>query len=373
MTKTYGFARMHKEINEKRAFLPEFFGKMKDFDIEIFLEHGYGSKMGYNHEDYLKENDKIIFSDKETVYSKDVITVLRSPIKEELLLMKRGAVLISMLHYQTRENRNKFMQELGIIPFSMDSMVDDNNVRVVVNNYKTSYNGAEIAIKELEKRIDTQSLDMPINVTIVGMGEIGLTVAKAFKNLSNDRAKKYGESYKGLKVTMLTRSITGNESLLEKEMNKSDILVDASSRRDTSIYIVSNNLIGKTPNHAILLDITADPYDYEKNPPQVKAFEGIPTGTLDHIVFDENDPIYDTLNDNLEEKMNLKNRRVVVSCNAWPGVDPVASKEIYARQMLPILKVLACKGKENLSVDSDDYYERILARSSYSHFLEKTI
>jgi len=373
MKKAYGFPSMHKEINEKRAFLPEFFGKMKDFGIDIFLERGYGSKMGYTSEDYLKENDEIIFSTKETVYSKDVVTVLRAPNDDEYKMMKKGAVLISMLHYQTRELRNQFMQELGLVPFSMDSMVDDDHRRVVVNNYKTSYNGAKIAMEELEKTIDTQSLDRPVNIAIIGMGVIGLTVARAFKDLSNDRLKKYGSDYKGLKVTMLTRSMTNSEKLLTDEIIKSDILVDASSRHDTSIHIVSNDLIGKTLPHTVLLDITADPYDFEKNPPQVKAIEGIPTGTLDQIVFNTNDPIYEKLNDELEKKMKLTNRRVVVSCNAWPGVDPVASKEIYARQMLPIIKVLVEYGEDNLSIDSRDYYERILVRSSYKYFLEEVM
>lgn len=373
MKKAYGFPSMDKEINEKRAFLPDFFGKMKDFDIDIYLEDGYGSKMGYTSEDYLKENDKIIFSTKENVYSKDVVTVLRAPNDEEYMMMKKGSVLISMLHYQTRELRNNFMEKLGLITFSMDSMVDDDHRRVVVNNYKTSYNGAKIAIEELEKAVDTQSLNRPVNVAIIGMGEIGLTVAKAFKNLSNDRLKKHGDDYKGLKVTMLTRSITSNEKLLTDEISKSDILVDASSRHDTSIHIVTNDLIGKTPKHTVLLDITADPYDFEKNPPQLKAIEGIPTGTLDHIVFSTNDPIYDSLNDQLEKKMNLVNRRIVVSCNAWPGVDPVASKEIYGRQMLPIIKVLVEHGEDNLSIDSRDYYERILVRSSYKYFLEENM
>ena len=61
-------------------------------------------------------------------------------------------------------------------------------------------------------------------------------------------------------------SKTNNEKLLTDEIIKSDILVDASTRHDTSIHIVSNDLIGKTLPHTVLLDITADPYDFGKNP-----------------------------------------------------------------------------------------------------------
>ncbi len=295
MKKSYGFPRMNKEVNEKRSFLPAFFGELKGYDIEVWLENDYGAKMGFTEEDYLKENENIIFAAREIIYSKDVVIVLRAPIDEELKSMKRGSVLISMLHYLTRETRNLLMEQLGIIAFSMDSMVDDDNRRVVVNNYETAFNGAKIALEQLEGELSNVNLNRPINIAIIGMGEIGLTVAKAFKDLSNERFKKFKAEYYGLKISMLTRSITGNSKLLIEELRSADILVDASSRIDTSKYIVDNQMLKELPSHAIILDITADPYDFEKQPPQVKAIEGIPTGTLDQIVFKTNDNAYEEL------------------------------------------------------------------------------
>jgi alanine dehydrogenase len=366
MKKEYGFPKMDKDVNEKRAFLPDFFGELKKYDIEIWLEHGYGAKMGFSEEDYFKENRNIKFATKKIVYSKDVIIVLRAPNVEELKSIKRGAILISMLHYITRERRNLLMEDLGIIPFSMDSMVDDDGRRVVVNNYETAYNGASIALQQLDGELTSVKLNRPINVAIIGMGEIGLTVAKAFKNLSNERVEKCGELHPGLKTTMLTRSITANSDLLVEELKNADVLVDASSRKDTSKHIVGNNILKDLPAHAVILDITADPYDFDKKPHQVKAFEGIPTGNLDQIVFRTDDKAYDELND----YMSTTNKRIVVSCNAWPGVNSMASKKMYGRQFLPILKVLINKGNENLDINSKDYYERILYRSSYKYFKE---
>ncbi|MEA3422212.1 MAG: alanine dehydrogenase [Bacillota bacterium] len=364
MGKNIGFPKMHKEINEIRAFLPAFFGELKESDIEIWLENDYGKEMGFAKEDYLKENGNIIFDKKEVVYSRDIVIVLRAPINEELKSMKRDSVLISMLHYITRERRNLFMEQLGIIPYSMDSMVDDDNRRVVVNNYETSFNGAKIAIEQLENELNVVSIDRPINVAIIGMGEIGLTVARAFKDLSNERLSKLRSEYNGLKITMLTRSITGDSKLLVEELRNADILVDASSRNDTSKYIVGNRMIKELPAHAVVLDITADPYDFGKYPPQVKAIEGIPTGTLDQIVFEINNEAYEEINDSIA----TTDRRTVVSCNAWPGVNPVTSMGLYGRQLLPILKVLINTGHENLDVNSKGYYERILYRSSYEYF-----
>ena len=102
MKKSCGFPNMNKEISEKRALLPS----LKEENIVIYLENGYGNKMGFTIQDYLDENENIIFTTSKEVYSKDIIVVLRAPIEEELMSMKKGSVLISMLHYETRESRN---------------------------------------------------------------------------------------------------------------------------------------------------------------------------------------------------------------------------------------------------------------------------
>ncbi|BEP30153.1 Rossmann-fold NAD(P)-binding domain-containing protein [Helicovermis profundi] len=365
MTKNFGFLKMNKEINEKRAFLPDFFEELKECDVNIWLESGYGSKLGFTEEDYLEKNNEIKFSSRKDIFSKDVVIVLRTPEEYELNNMKKGSVLISMLHYHTRERRNKFIKKLGISAFSMDSMVDDHGKRVVVNSYGTAFNGANIALNELEKKNVQMKVnnDKPINVSVIGVGDIGLAVAKAFKNLSNERMKSIS-NYNGLKITMFTRSITSNENILKNELRSTDILVDASSRDDTSKSIISNVMINELSEYAVILDITADPYDFDIESFQVKAIEGIPTGDLDQTVFEIDDKAYEKIS----EIASTKFRRVVVSCNAWPGVDPIVSKKLYALQLLPILKVLIQKGHDNIDENSKDYYERILYKSSYECF-----
>lgn len=364
MKKSFGFPKMNKEDKEVRAFLPSFFRKLDDANIGIWLENNYGKEMGFSENDYLKENNHINFVKRDKVLSKDVVVVLRTPENEELKKMIPGSILVSMLHYTTRESRNMLMKKLGIISFSMDSMVDDDNRRVVVNYYGTSFNGAQKALNRLEVNLKNKSLNRPINVVIIGMGIIGLTVAQAFKDLSNKRFYKLKEEYGGLKITFLTRSLTGKSNLFSDELKEADILVDASSRKDTSKYIVTNQYLKELPSHSIILDITADPYDFEKKPHQVKAIEGIPTGTLDQLVFKTDDIAYDEINN----YMNTTNRRMVVSCNAWPGVNPTVSMKQYGRQLIPILRVLINKEHDQLNVDSRNYYERILARSSYEYF-----
>lgn len=369
--KSIGFPMMHKEINEKRDFLPQFFNMLSKENIDFYLEDGYGSGMNFTHEDYTKMNNKIRFVSNKECYEKDIVVVLRSPEFNEIDYMKRGSILVSMLHYPTRITRVNKLKSKGIIGISMDSLKNDFLERIVVNYTGTSGNGMELAFRELEKDMhDFNSKDRGIiKVTILGMGMVGLTAAKIAGKYGNseinEKMKKMG--MKGVLVRMLPRNLTSDNSELLKMIRSTDILVDASTRDDPTKYIIKNSLIDEMKEHAIILDLTADPYLTDINPIQVKAIEGIPTGTLDKPVICKNDEeAYNTI----PSSVCKKNRRTVVSCNAWPGIKPINCMEVYGKQILPIIKCIGRNNDTFFSEESDDFFVRAIYRATID-FYEK--
>ncbi len=98
---------------------------------------------------------------------------------------------------------------------------------------------------------------------------------------------------------------------------------------------------------------------------QVKAIEGIPTGTLNEHIFEINNPEWDEAPDGV----STINRRVVVSCNAWPGLTPKHTMQIYGEQIIPFIKLFIKKG-HNLTLQSDNSMERALYRATLSQVLQ---
>jgi alanine dehydrogenase len=361
--KSIGFPKMHKEC-EKRDFLPEFFQAFIDYEVEIFLEEGYGEGLGYTSDNYLEYNNKLKFDTLENVYKKDLIIVIRSPEPEEIHLMKEGSTLISMLHYETRESRNTLLKDRKINCFSMDAMTNDQNERILVNYKGTARAGSRIAFGELKKRTNNfkDIKSSIINVSIIGVGALAANSARAFEELGDNEF--LADNYKGIMIHMLPRTITQNYDSLKSIIEKTDILVDASKRPDPSKIIVSNEIIEYLPEHAIILDLTADPYSDKVEPMQVKGIEGIPTGTLEKYVIETDDILYNTI----PKSINSNNRRVVVSCNAWPGIDAKDCMDLYGRQLLPFIDVILSKGLLNLDGNSKNLYERSLYRASLDYY-----
>jgi len=365
--KTLGFPVIHNYPGDIREFTPNLFKYLEKFThLEYYLEEGYGERLGYTKEDYTAVNTRIHFVPLEEVYKQDMIAILKNPDLKNLELMRDGASLFSMIHYDSRPAAVELITRKKIQSFSMDAIVDDYGIRTFVDYFGTAFSGCEIAFAELKKRKkDFHSTERgPIKVTIVGAGGVGQNAVKSFEVLSD---KEFlGTEYTGVVSSVLTRTMTGNEAALKEIFSTTDILVDASKRFDYSQHIISNKMLGYLPEDAIILDLSADRY-VDSEPRMVRAFEGTVKGTPSEKVLLPDNKAYDEL----PAWVDSTNRRVVVSCDAWPSVDPHKSIAVYELLMKNFFNVLLAKEDlDDVSIESDDTFERGLARSTITYFLE---
>ncbi|MFQ5876390.1 MAG: hypothetical protein ACE5JH_01675 [Acidobacteriota bacterium] len=160
----------------------------------------------------------------------------------------------------------------------------------------------------------------------------------------------------------MDHDITAHAALMREILERTDVLVDATRRPDPSRPIIPNRWIAYLPRHAVILDLSVDPYDLASDPPLVKGIEGIPQGDLDGYVFAPDDPAFD----DLPPMLDRRHRRHVVSCYSWPGLYPRECMEVYGRQLRPILRVLIEKGGVAEISPAGKFFERAIARARLS-------
>jgi alanine dehydrogenase len=370
--KTVGFPRMQKEPAEKRVFLPEFIQYLTTLNVSVYLEEGYGSRSGYTFDDYCEGNNAVHMCSRAEAFQQDVVIVLRSPLREEFSLLKHGGCLVSMLHYPTRPVRVQILKDLGIDAISLDSIVNDQNIRLVENMKAVSWNGLEAAFDVLETswpglvRLDKE----PIQVLIFGTGMVGKHAVDAATKLGNiERNNQHIQNGgPGALALSVGRNVSSNYTVLEKLIRQADILVDASQRRDPTRPLIPNEWLAWLPEHAVIADLAVDPYTLEATPPVVRGVEGIPQGNLDKYIFQPDDLDWDHT---VPKGIPSKNRRAVVSCYSWPGIHPEACMRHYAIQMEPLIRILLAKGYDDLSLNGD-YFEQALCRATLKTFLQTT-
>ncbi len=365
-----GLARMHYEAGERRDFLPDFVARLQNSGADVILEAGYGSGMGYSEQDYLHAASQIRFGSAEEVFQQDYVLALRCPPEEQIRQMKPGACLISMLHYPTRPKRVELLNHLGLEAISLDSIKDDTGRRLIENLRAVAWNGVEAAFNTLEQIYPAPGFESPerapIFVTLLGAGSVGIQAVQAatcYGNITRHRQMNK-KGLPGVQVTALEYDSTRHQSIMRPLLEKTDILIDATQRLDPTRPIIPNDWVGWLPEHAVLLDLSVDPYDFTVTPPYVKGIEGIPQGNLDQYIFKPDDPIYEKM----PPSLNTTNRRYSVSCYSWPGIYPNACMEIYGKQLRPIMRTLIERGGLENVRPAGLYFERAITRARLSHY-----
>jgi len=355
---------MHKEAGERRVFLPEFVAAVAALGVEVLLEQGYGSELDLPADRYSQAR----FVGREECYAADLAMVLRSPERSEFELLRPGSLLFSMLHFPTRSWRVAELSRRGVGAIAMDQITDDDGHRLVENLSAVAWNGVEAAFALLERSLRglEKPESSPIRTTILGTGQIG--------RIAVDAACKYGSvgrnnamiasGHPGAFAVSIGRNMSGRPGAMRKELEATDILVDATQRRDASHPVVPNEWIAWLPEYAVIADLSVDPYLLTDNPPVVRGVEGIPRGDLDHYMFTAEDPLWDRT---VPPQIPSVNRRAVASCYSWPGVHPSECMAHYGRQLLPLVAALVRTGYEELSLELG-YYERAVYRGSLRYF-----
>jgi alanine dehydrogenase len=367
--RSIGFPRMIKESGEKRVFLPEFIQFLARKGLTVFLEEGYGSRSGFSFDDYRQAGLSICQCGRREAYRQDLVLVLRSPMREDYALIPAGRCLITMLHFPTRPRRVARLRQMGLQAISLDGITDDANLRLVENMKAVAWNGLEVAFDVLERR----NADLrpphggPIRVLILGSGMVGKHAVEAavkFGNLER-HLRLLQTDGPGVAAVVIGRNVSGKRDAVRDLFRETDILVDATQRRDPSRPVVPNAWLAWLPEQAVIADLAVDPYLPDAEPRVVRGIEGIPQGNLDRFVFEPDDPDWRAT---IPEGIPADNRRTTVTCYSWPGIHPEACMQHYARQLEPLMETLIEKGYDGLSPEGS-YFERALYRATLKNWI----
>jgi alanine dehydrogenase len=365
---TVGFPRMYNEPGERRAFLPPLMDLLATMDVDTFVETGCGAAMGHPDDDYRAVSPRVHIVDEATAYAQDIVVVLRAP-EGRYELIKPGATLLSMLHFTTRPERVELLHRLGIDAIALDMVTGDDGRRLVQNLRDVARNGLAAAFDALERRWPPllQGTRPAVSVTVMGAGGVGKHAiewaAKGGDEARNARLMRDG--LPGIEVVVAEQNLAGNEAYFRHRLALTDILVDATARRDTSRPLFPNAWLGFLPEHAIVCDLAVDPYLLDATPQVVRGIEGIPQGNLDQWEFGPDDPAWDRLPPGIP----TGERRTVVSCYSWPGVEPERCMQAYGPQLTPLLKTLVWFGGPPGVRPDGSFHGRALWRGSLRRFL----
>jgi alanine dehydrogenase len=359
--RSVGLPKMLVEPGEKRVFLPALATFFKAHGVPLVIEDGYGGSL-FCDQDYL-DTGNVIIGTRVDACKQDLVLILRSPSLDEFELLGEQSTLMSMLHFPTRPNRIERLTQLNMRAISLDSIANDKGIRLVEDMRAVAWNGLEAAFDYLEtKSPDIFSRKEPIQVLILGTGMVGKHAVEAATKLGIESRFKAAleRGISGAIAISVGRTVSQQPIVMQDLLARTDILVDATQRPDASSVVIPNEWIATLPNHAVVVDLSVDPYDTSVTPFAVKGIEGVPQGNLDQYVIEPQDSLWDKT---VPNEIASKERRTTVSCYSWPGVHPLESMKHYQEQLEPMFEVLIEKGYDGLQ-PTGTFFERALWRGS---------
>jgi alanine dehydrogenase len=365
-----GLLRMNEHPGERRDFLPRFVRRLEALGAtDVVLQDGYGSDIDLQPEDYLVDEAAIRFADRDECLARDAVLVIRCPPDDVVKHLRPGAILVSMLHYATRPVRNALLQDVGIRAVSLDSITDDRGRRLVENLELTAWTGVAEAFRQLALGWGAFAAPgrPPIRVTLLGAGALGMHAMHAASRYGDAELREtlHGAGVPGVEVAVVDHDLSWHADYMVPRLGETDLLIDATLRRDPTVPVIPNGWVGLLPPHAILLDLAADPYDFSVRPPQIKGVEGLPHGSLERFVYPPGDPAWEELGIGVDTTY----RRTALSCNAWPGLRPRDSMERYGEQIEGVMEVVLGSPIETWDRTSTHLRERAVARGELSRWL----
>jgi alanine dehydrogenase len=361
---------MHHEAGERRDFLPSLVAWLERAGVdEIVLEEGYGSSLGIAAAAYADASARVRFALEAECYDRDVVLVLRCPDERRLRWLRPGAVFVSMLHHRTRPERTRLLRDLDVHAVSLDAIVDERGRRSVENLENVAWTGVREAfasIRERHPRFDHPSR-RPLHVTCLGSGAVGGHAVHAATRYGDPKLREalVANDVPGVEVTVVDFDLTWHVEYMLARLETTDLLIDATHRTEASRPVIPNPWVAALPEDAVLLDLSADPYELDATPPVTKGIEGIPHGNLDTWVFPVDHPAWDAL----DARVDATNRRHALSCYSWPGLDPVESMRTYGAQLEPVLRVILDRPPGSWDLEGPDHEERAVARAEVSRWV----
>ncbi|MCK5714498.1 MAG: hypothetical protein KAH64_00940, partial [Nitrosomonadaceae bacterium] len=249
-TITFGLARMRVEYGERRDFLPTLVADLEKRGALVHLEYGYGAGLGLVEEDYIKVAPMVRFVSHQEIFKQKNVLVLRCPANEDLKMLESGSCLISMLHYPTRPQRVEFLRSLEIEAVSLDTIKDISGRRLIENLRSVAWNGLEAGFQMLQRIYPSPGMGNPkrgtIHATVLGVGAVGAHAVQAASRYGDEKLWKTlaERGTPGVQVTAIDYDLTGREDVMRDILARTDLLVDATQRRNASKPVIPNEWVG---------------------------------------------------------------------------------------------------------------------------------
>jgi len=346
-----------KSTEKRISITPDTSKNLKDLGLNVFLEKGYGEKLGYSDQEYKGKGTQILSSAKEVFSKSDLICKVNLPTEEEFKNIKENSnLIVSNYNYEKDKNfhQNFYLKSkinifaLNFLPRitraqSMDVLSSQANL--------AGYRAVIESIYEFEKAVPmmmTAAGTIPAaKVLVVGAGVAGLQAIATAKRLgaivsATDVRMSAKEQVESLGGKFLI--VEGSENLETKggyakeagedfKKKQAQMLENAALKSD---IIICTALIPGKPAPRIINE---------------KMIDNMKSGSVifDLAVIQGGNAAYSEV-----DKIVVKNGVKIIGISNVMNKLPLTASNLYAKNIFRFVRNLYSKEKKQFVINMED-------------------
>ncbi len=189
MALTIGVPREGAAGERRVAFVPDVVRKLASSGYDVVVERGAGDASFFADEMYREAGGRI--GDRESAFGADVVVKVQPPTEAEILLLRKGAVLIGFLNPLDEPETSRKLADRGVTALSMELVprisraqkMDALSAMSSIGGYKAVLLAASALPKFFPLLTTAAGTIRPANVLVLGAGVAGLQAIATARRL----------------------------------------------------------------------------------------------------------------------------------------------------------------------------------------------
>ncbi|MCG5515335.1 MULTISPECIES: Re/Si-specific NAD(P)(+) transhydrogenase subunit alpha [unclassified Ectothiorhodospira] len=273
---------------ERRVALdPSVASRFAKMGLEVMIQKGAGAEAQFPDEAYA--DARVVNDAKALLGEADIVVKVAPPSKEEVEMMKDGAMIAGFFHAHKNPEVVKAMQEKKISSFAMELIprisraqsMDALSSQAAVGGYKAAIMGADLSCRFFPMLTTAAGTIRPAKVVVIGAGVAGLQAIATARRLgamveaydvrsaTKEQVESLGAKFLDLGVKAegeggYARELTDEEKdkqqeALAKFISQADVLITtAAIPGKPSPMLIPQKMVNGMKSGAVIIDLAAE-------------------------------------------------------------------------------------------------------------------
>ncbi|MDB1144765.1 MAG: Re/Si-specific NAD(P)(+) transhydrogenase subunit alpha [Alcaligenaceae bacterium] len=353
-----GIPKEQSQKENRVAATPKTVTEILKLGFEVLVEQGAGNKANFQDHSFVEAGGTI--ASKQDVWGSDIILKVNPPTEEEISWIKEGATLIGFIWPAQNEALLKKLSSKRIHVLAMDCVprisraqsLDALSSMANIAGYRAVIESAHEFGRLFTGQVTAAGKVPPAKVLVIGAGVAGLAAIGAAKSLgaivrafdtrpeTKEQVESMGATFLSIDFKEKTASEDGYAKVMSEAFNRRALALYTEQAKDVDIIITTALIPGRPAPRLI----TKEMVDSMKAGSVVVDLAAATGGNCEYTQADQ--------------CITTGNQVKVIGYTDLPSRLPTQSSQLYATNLLNLLKLLSKTKDGNIHIDFEDVVHR---------------